>query len=181
MGLLKSIADGFLGDLAGANSRRRASRATGAALGEVRAGLRQSARYLSPYSRTGQDALARLAAGNIDVTADPSYRFRLDQGLGAVNRSAAARGKSLSGQTLKALNDYAQNFASQEYNNVYDRQANLARMGLGAGTQLANNRLGAGRSLADIYMGGAAAQNQATQAGMSNLIKLAEIAASAAS
>lgn len=168
----------FYGDLSGANSRRRALHATGAALGEVRAGLKQSTPYLNPYFQAGRGALARLAAGNINVMADPSYRFRLDQGLGAVNRSAAARGKSLSGQTLKALNDYAQNFASQEYNSAYDRQANLARMGLGAGTQLANNRLGAGRSLADIYLGGTASQNQAAQTGIGNLLTLGSMAAS---
>lgn len=166
------VGGGFYGDLSGANARRRALGATGAALDEVRAGMKHSARYLEPYYQTGRGTLARLASGDIDVTANPSYRFRLNQGLDAVNRLAAARGKGLSGQTLKALNDYAQNFASQEYDRAYGRLENLARIGLGAGTQLADNHLGARRSLADIYLGGAAAQNQAAQAGINNLTGL---------
>jgi hypothetical protein len=52
---------------------------------------------------------------------EPGYRFRLDSGLGALQNSAAARGTLRSGATLKGLNDYAQNFASQEYGNVANR------------------------------------------------------------
>ena len=56
-----------------------------------------------------------------DLYSDPSYQFRLDQGLKAVQRSAAARGGLLSGGTLKGLNDYAQGAASQEYGQAYGR------------------------------------------------------------
>lgn len=58
-----------------------------------------------------------------DVTEqnDPGYKFRLDQGMQALQNSAAARGSLLSGGTLRALNDYAQNYASNEYGNVYGR------------------------------------------------------------
>lgn len=59
-----------------------------------------------------------------DVLSDPSYQFRRDQGLGAISNSEAARGLWASGQTGKAFNDYAQNFASQEYGNVYNRSLN---------------------------------------------------------
>lgn len=58
-----------------------------------------------------------------DVTEqnDPGYKFRLSQGLEALQNSAAARGNLLSGNTAKAINDYAQNSASSEYGNVYNR------------------------------------------------------------
>jgi hypothetical protein len=58
-----------------------------------------------------------------DVTEqnDPGYKFRLSQGLDALQNSAAARGGLLSGGTAKAINDYAQNSASAEYGNVYNR------------------------------------------------------------
>ena len=52
---------------------------------------------------------------------DDGYQFRLQQGQNALNRSAASKGSSLSGGTLKALNDYNQGAASQEYQNAYNR------------------------------------------------------------
>lgn len=58
-----------------------------------------------------------------DVTEqnDPGYKFRLSEGLNALQNSAAARGGLLSSGTAKNINDYAQNSASQEYGNVYNR------------------------------------------------------------
>jgi len=58
-----------------------------------------------------------------DVTEqnDPGYQFRLQQGMQALQNSAAARGGLLSGGTAKALTDYNQNAASGEYSNVYNR------------------------------------------------------------
>lgn len=52
---------------------------------------------------------------------DPGYDFRLAEGQKALERSAAARGGLKSGGTLKALTDYAQGMASQEYQNSYNR------------------------------------------------------------
>jgi len=62
-----------------------------------------------------------FTSAGFDFTADPGYRFRLQQGLDAVQRNAAAGGKALSGQTLKALNDYAQGQAAQGYQDAYNR------------------------------------------------------------
>lgn len=58
-----------------------------------------------------------------DVTEqnDPGYQFRLKQGMQALENSAAARGGLLSTGTAKDINDYAQNYASNEYSNVYNR------------------------------------------------------------
>lgn len=56
------------------------------------------------------------------VYADPSYQFRLQQGQGALEASAAARGVLRSGNTLQGILEYGQNFASQEYGNVYARK-----------------------------------------------------------
>jgi hypothetical protein len=52
---------------------------------------------------------------------DPSYAWRLAEGEKALQGSAAARGGLLSGATLKGISDYAQNAASQEYNNAFNR------------------------------------------------------------
>jgi hypothetical protein len=59
--------------------------------------------------------------GMADFQKDPGYQFRMDEGLKAIDRSAAARGSLNSGATLKALTNYGQNLASSEYNNAYNR------------------------------------------------------------
>ena len=57
------------------------------------------------------------------IYSDPSYQFRLDQGAKALEASAANRGTLRTGGHLKNLEGYAQNFASQEYGNIYNRAA----------------------------------------------------------
>ena len=59
-----------------------------------------------------------------DMTQDPSYQFRLQQGLGALGNQAAAQGTWSTGATGKAMMDYAQQAASQEYANIYNRNLN---------------------------------------------------------
>lgn len=54
---------------------------------------------------------------------DPSYQFRLNQGLDALQRSAAAKGMLRTGNTLQDLMNYAQDYASQEYGNTFNRAA----------------------------------------------------------
>lgn len=56
-----------------------------------------------------------------DVLGDQGFQFRMDQGRKALESSAAGRGVLRSGGTLKDILNYGQNFASQEYGNVYDR------------------------------------------------------------
>lgn len=52
---------------------------------------------------------------------DPGYAFRQQEGQSALQNSAAARGNLLSGATLKALQRYGSNLASQEYQAAYNR------------------------------------------------------------
>ena len=56
-----------------------------------------------------------------DFQVDPGYQFRLGEGQKQIEGSAAARGGLLSGAAAKALTKYNQNFASNEYQNVYNR------------------------------------------------------------
>ncbi len=55
------------------------------------------------------------------LTTDPGYGFRLQEGLKALERSAAARGGLLSGGAGKALTRYGQEMASQEFGNAFNR------------------------------------------------------------
>lgn len=55
---------------------------------------------------------------------DPGFQARLKLGTDALERSAAARGGVLTGGTAKGLNQFAQDYASNEYGNVYARNWN---------------------------------------------------------
>jgi hypothetical protein len=62
-----------------------------------------------------------------DYTADPGYGFRMSEGMKALERSAAARGGLLSGATLKGIQRFGQDTASNEYLNAFNRyQTNRA-------------------------------------------------------
>lgn len=52
---------------------------------------------------------------------DPGYQARLKLGTDAIQKSAAARGSVVTGGTAKALDTYGQDYASNEYGNVYNR------------------------------------------------------------
>lgn len=56
-----------------------------------------------------------------DLTTDPSYQFRLGEGLKALDRQAAMRGGLISGGAIKAAQEYGQQSASQEYQNAFNR------------------------------------------------------------
>lgn len=53
---------------------------------------------------------------------DPGYQFRVKQGEDSLQRWAAARGTLNDSGTANALTDYGQNSASQEYQNVWNRE-----------------------------------------------------------
>lgn len=55
---------------------------------------------------------------------DPGYAFRLDQGNKQLQNWAAAKGTLNDSSTANALQDYGQNAASQEYQNVWGRNFN---------------------------------------------------------
>lgn len=87
-----------------------------------------------------------------DYQADPGYAFRLSEGMKQLGHTAAGRGGLISGQTMKGLQDYAQNSASQEYGNAFNRyQTNRANQ-----LQPLGNLMSSGQ---------AAASNQAGAAG----------------
>lgn len=60
-------------------------------------------------------------SGQVDLTADPGYQFRLQQGINALDKSAASKGTLQSGAQAKAVTGYASDMASQEYQNAYNR------------------------------------------------------------
>lgn len=55
--------------------------------------------------------------------AQPGYQFARDQGLQAIDRSAASKGTLLTGGNLKDLAGYAGGVASTNYNNLFNQNA----------------------------------------------------------
>lgn len=86
---------------------------------------------LAPWRDQGMLALEELNQGikdgrfsmdNFDFTASPGYQFRLTEGIEALDKSASARGRLQSGAQQKAITNYAQNLASDEYARAYARE-----------------------------------------------------------
>jgi hypothetical protein len=80
----------------------------------------------TPFERDPYAAAIPFAGPTAaDMTADPGYQFRLQQGQEALERSGAARGVTNTGGTLRDILDYGQQAASQEYGNVFGRQRDV--------------------------------------------------------
>ena len=109
-----------------------------------------------PWRASGLSALEKLndftknahTFTMADYEADPGYAFRLGEGQKALERGADARGILNSGRGLKEITRYGQDFASNEYQNAYNRYSNdqtnrFNRLASIAGIgQLATNTLG---------------------------------------
>lgn len=136
-----------------------------------------------PWQEAGEQALNKLIPltdytpfGMDQFQADPGYAFRLSEGMKGLERSAAARGGLLSGATLKGIQRYGQDMASQEYTNAFnryqaERQARLGPLQSLAGIgQTATQQIGqAGQNYAanagEAMMSGAAARASAYTGG----------------
>lgn len=126
------------------NKAANAAKDTSAAqIAESRRQYDQTRADYAPYRETGYSALSKLAsmygvggAPATDMSAEvmktPGYGFRLEQGVKAAERSAAARGALGSGGTLKAIQRYGEGLASSEYENYANRLAALAGIGQSA-------------------------------------------------
>lgn len=130
-----------------------------AALGETRRQYDLARADLAPYREAGVNALADLSGlRNFDPTpthasvlSEPGYQFGLSEGLKGVQGSAAARGGLYSGNALKRLTEYGNDYAMTKYNDAYNR----AQTGFG-------NRWGRLAGLAGV---GQSATNQSVAQG----------------
>ena len=138
----------------------------------------QTRKDLMPYKQAGDTSLNQLMGQMTpdgyfnqtytgqDIYSDPSYQFRLQQGQNAIQSSAAAQGGLLTGATLKALQNYGQESASQEYGNAYNRfnadqtnrynrLSNLVGIGQNAAAQVGNAGAQTSQAIANNTMAGA--------------------------
>ena len=138
----------------------------------------QTRKDLMPYKQAGDTSLSQLMGQMTpdgyfnqtytgqDIYSDPSYQFRLQQGQDAIQSSAAAKGGLLTGATLKALQNYGQESANQEYSNAYNRfnadqtnrynrLSNLVGIGQNAAAQVGNAGAQTAQAVANNTMAGA--------------------------
>ena len=138
----------------------------------------------------GKYSTAEYTAEMFAKGIDPGYQFRLKEGMQGLERSAAARGGLLSGGTLKGIQRYGQDMASQEYTNAFNRYqaertgtlnpfqamagqgqstANtLTNLGMNYANQAGEAYMGAGNARASGYVGQGNAINQGIS-GLSNM------------
>lgn len=144
-----------------------------------------------PFRQAGISALNRLVPlateykpfGMQQFQQDPGYAFRLSEGMKALNQQAAARGGLMSGNALRAAQQYGQGLASQEYENAFRRYqlereaqlnplqslANVSQTGVGnlgtLGQQYASNvgniGMGAGEAQGNALLAAAQARGSA--------------------
>lgn len=129
-----------------------------------------------PWRKAGEQALNKLIPltdyqnfGMNQFQADPGYSFRMSEGMKGLERSAAARGGLLSGATLKGIQRYGQDMASQEYTNAFNRYQteraarlqplqSLAGVGQTTAQQIGQAGMQSAQSIGDTLTSGAAAR-----------------------
>lgn len=129
--------------------------------------FQQTREDFAPWREAGGKAIGSLSdmlQPGYNYTESPGYQFRFGEGQRAVESSAAARGMSMSGGTLKDLTRFGQGVAADDYNDQFQRTATVAGMGqqgVNATAQLGaaasqyggNAAMGAGNARASGYVG----------------------------
>lgn len=126
-----------------------------------------------PWLQAGQKALGAqqdlmgLGAGGPEaqlssLMASPGYQFRLGQGRRNLEASSAARGGMGSGKAGTAMQQYGQEFASNEYGNRLNQLAGLS----GTGQTQAAQSMQAGMGYAGDIGSASLAGSQARQSGI---------------
>jgi hypothetical protein len=95
---------------------------------------------------------------------DPGYAFRQAEGMKALERSAAARGLLQSGPTLKGIQRFGQESASQEYGNAFNRY----QIERNARLNPLQSLMGSGQSATNVMTGNVGQSSQNEQANLMN-------------
>lgn len=139
---------------------------------------------LAPWQTAGKESLADLMRiqdqyeGAIqdpnEYIQSPGYNWLQQQGVSAIDRGAAARGKLDSGQNQKDLMQFGQGLASQDYGNYLGRLENLmnqytrtSQMGQNAANTISGYDFGAAQGKANVRMQ-SLGQQGSTQLGLAN-------------
>jgi hypothetical protein len=84
---------------------------------------------------------------------DPGYQFRLGEGMKGIDRQVGAMGLRNSGAALKALQRYGQDYASNEFGNVFNRLSGAAGTGQSATNAGAAYGANTANQIGSLYSG----------------------------
>lgn len=207
VGAATAIVGGVMGSNASKKAASQQKKAAKQGMKAQKKMYEQSRKDMEPYMRSGQLANADLNMrmglegdknnkdygflmqrfDNTKFEKDPGYQFRMDEGNRGIAATQAARGGLLSGAAAKEAARYNQGFASNEYQNAYNRFTNdqegqynklsgIKASGQNAATFAASNAMDMGRSmnqnyqnLGDIKSAGTMGQSNAWQGAMSGV------------
>jgi hypothetical protein len=187
------VASSVISGTMGASAQKKAAQtqadAAGRAQDQLLATGEEASKGYTPYTGAGTTALSSITGQlpyfqqqftNKDLNdyLAPGYQFRLGQGQRANMMASNVTGGAVSGNALKSLQDYTQNFAGEEFGrsfnqfqagrtNIYNQLSDIAKIGLTADQGRANALLGTGTNIASITSGLGNAQ-AASQIGQAN-------------
>jgi hypothetical protein len=146
-----TVGSSMMGASAAKKAAQTQADAADRAMAQELAMYEQSREDLGPYRELGYTALGDIESRIPYFTSqfgdeqlrqylDPSMAFRMKYGTQATERLANVGGGALSGNTMRALNEFGQDLASTEYGNafnrfqtergnIYNTLANIAGMG----------------------------------------------------
>lgn len=96
----------------------------------------------------------------------PAYEAQLAQGTRAIDQSAASRGMSLSGATLKALQGYGQDLYNQDYQQYLSNLSGQVSGGYAGASGLMNNA----NQIGQLYVGQGMAKDAGNAAMAGNIL-----------
>lgn len=181
-----SVASGYMASQGAKSAAKIQADATARAQGQLLETGERAADVYNPYVNKGVTALNKMSEDpyftqqftNQDLNANlaPGYDFRLRQGQQANLMASNVTGGAVSGNALRSLQDYTQNFASGEYSNafnqfqtqrgnIFSNLRDIANFGLTGTTGQANAMLGTGTNIASLTAasGNAQAASQIAQ------------------
>ncbi len=126
----------------------------------------------APYRESGEGALGRMdrtMGGDMsDFNVSPGYNFRKSEGMRDVGNVFSGRGGG--GNAMKALVDWNQNMATNEFGNWWDRNSGMADRGLAAtsGTAGARQNTASGISRNEMIAAGGIADSHSEQGAIMN-------------
>lgn len=173
-----TVLGGFLGNQAAGNAADAGVAASQAAAAEQARQFDLTRKDFAPFRKQGVNALNMLSGELLQpLEATPQFNFALDQGVNALDRSASARGKLLSGQQVKAVQGFGTGLANQLSGERLNRLAalsgvgqtattNTGQFGANASSNIGNALLAGGDARASGFVG----QSNAINDSINNLL-----------
>lgn len=183
IGAAGSIWSAMSGSAAADRASERQLQGGREAIAAQQAQFGQTKANLQPFIDVGKQGLSELSRRTLSgefgrpftaemMAADPGLQYRMQQANLALERSASARGRLLSGGTIRNIAELNQSLASQEFGAAYERDrlgkadeftrlSSLSNTGLTAASALGEVSQGLGSSLSDLYTGMGAVRGSA--------------------